>query len=684
MSYTSRSEQRQLERAMKESREEMEKQGKKAEPAPSAPTPGRKAGKTLPKQAAQARTPVGKKSVPSSGKKRARKADSSSSSSSSSGSEDESPAQESSSSSDSEVETKKTMPVKKRGRAAAAPVARDSESSSEFEDEYDEEFFKNEDDRKWMMSLNELEREAIISERRDQQTLAKEAWMVRHKKKKEGLNQAPAASASNSQGIRSRRDVKPVDDKKQQKKAALEDMEVRKTQDQSKKARLKVVEDDGDDEERSPRGHEREKQREEPHFEKTVKPRHRQIQEEFRDYPRVAYDKVEAARVSRDRLLEYVNEPFFGEFVQGLFVRVNLGENNLGETRYILGQIIGLKEVDKKYEGVCSKTKRKIPLQKVLCVTHAGQQKKFQMTLVSNKPFLNSEVDKWCKDVSIEREKLPTDDELDELKAKLEKRWKEEFRYDQGVVEQILQEKRKKGSTSGNVALNKLCLHDEMEEAWEDYKQLTDADPDSKDKAYQRWEDLREKVNELERKEKEQQESAQQGYKSVNKINQRNHLANRTVSKKLESSRNITCTRHYQQTVYFQFGGKGEDADARKIAEDDRFKGESLNTTEPAKNGLNVEAEIDDDDEEERLLLSKKSSASSSDASTSSHSLIKQAHAAEQLDLEIDMSAPKKLDEAPMLFRSVNPLKPVDNIKVSSGSGKKLSLEDYKRRLQKN
>ena len=45
MSYTSRSEQRQLERAMKESREEMEKQGKKAEPAPSAPTPGRKAGK---------------------------------------------------------------------------------------------------------------------------------------------------------------------------------------------------------------------------------------------------------------------------------------------------------------------------------------------------------------------------------------------------------------------------------------------------------------------------------------------------------------------------------------------------------------------------------------------------------------------------------------------------------------
>ena len=47
---------------------------------------------TLPKQAAQARTPVGKKSVPSSGKKRARKAESSSSSSSSSsGSEDESP-----------------------------------------------------------------------------------------------------------------------------------------------------------------------------------------------------------------------------------------------------------------------------------------------------------------------------------------------------------------------------------------------------------------------------------------------------------------------------------------------------------------------------------------------------------------------------------------------------------------
>uniref|UniRef100_A0A7S0HX71 Plus3 domain-containing protein n=1 Tax=Hanusia phi TaxID=3032 RepID=A0A7S0HX71_9CRYP len=684
MSFTSRSEQRQLERAMKESREEMEKQGKKAEPAPAAPVPGRKAGKTLPKQAAQARGPVGKKSVPSSGKKRARKVQSSSSSSSSSsGSEDESPAQESSSSSDSEVEPKKTMPVKKRGRAAAsAPVAHDSESSSEFEDEYDEDYFKNEDDKKWMMSLNELEREAIISERRESQTLAKEAWMVRHKKKKEGLNQVPAASVASSQASRTRRDVKPADDKKQQKKAALEDMEVRKTQDQTKKARLKAAEDDGDDEERSPRAHD-DKHKDEPHFEKSAKPRHRQIHEEFRDYPRVAFDKVEAARVSRDRLLDYVNEPFFGEFVQGLFARVNLGENSQGENRYILCQIIGLKEVDRKYDAICPKTKRKIPLQKLLCVTHAGQQKKIPMTLVSNKAFLNSEVDKWCKDVSVEREKLPTDDELEELKAKLEKRWKEQFKYDTEIVEQMLNENQKKGRTSGNVALNKLCLHDEMEEAWEDYKQLADADPEKKDAAYQRWEDLRERVNELERKEKEQQETAQKGYKSVNKINQRNHLANRTVSKKLESSRNITCTRHYQQTVYFQFGGKGEDADARKIAEDDRFKGEAMKASEPTKSGLDVEAEIDDDDEEEKLLLLKKSSAPSSEMSSSHSLIIKQAHA-EHLDLEIDMSATKKQDDAPLLVRTVNPLKPVDNVKVSSGGGKKLSLDDYKRRLQKN
>ncbi len=59
-------------------------------------------------------------------------------------------------SSQSDDEKVSTGPLKKRTKPAPAPVANDSDSS-EFEDEFDDDLFKGEEDRKWMMTLNELE-----------------------------------------------------------------------------------------------------------------------------------------------------------------------------------------------------------------------------------------------------------------------------------------------------------------------------------------------------------------------------------------------------------------------------------------------------------------------------------------------------------------------------------------------
>ena len=99
-------------------------------------------------------------------------------------SDDEEDDSSSSSSSEEEVVAAK-MPLKKRGKVTPATPKPDSgDESSDCEDEFDVDFFKNDADRDWMMSLTELDRQQIISERREKQELAREAWGMQHRKKK--------------------------------------------------------------------------------------------------------------------------------------------------------------------------------------------------------------------------------------------------------------------------------------------------------------------------------------------------------------------------------------------------------------------------------------------------------------------------------------------------------------------
>ncbi|KAJ1490427.1 hypothetical protein T484DRAFT_1777106 [Baffinella frigidus] len=66
-----------------------------------------------------------------------------------------------------------------------------------------------------------------------------------------------------------------------------------------------------------------------PRGEKGPKPRHKTVEAEYiADYPKIDFDRMERVRVSRDKLIENAREPFFSEFVQGLYCRINLGTND--------------------------------------------------------------------------------------------------------------------------------------------------------------------------------------------------------------------------------------------------------------------------------------------------------------------------------------------------------------------
>ena len=266
-----------------------------------------------------------------------------------------------------------------------------------------------------------LERESIIEERRLKREIAKEAWLLQHKKKRDAARAAAA-------GGRGRARVAKPDDKKAQKAAALEELAAKKAGASENARRARAVED----EDSAPSGR---KGEEGGAREKAAKPRHRLIDDWSQDFPRLEVDRVERVRVGRDLLVEYAREPFFAEFAIGLFCRINIGTSDAGDTKYLLCQIMGVRDKDEReFQVVDPRSGQKLTLTKHLYVTHAGQRRKFPISLISNKPFQRSEVEQWCRAMFKAKESLPGRERLEELGTQLRRRWKAEFKYDNEMV----------------------------------------------------------------------------------------------------------------------------------------------------------------------------------------------------------------------------------------------------------
>ena len=534
-----------------------QKAEKPAAKTPARPTTG---GKTA---VAKGRASAGGKST--GGKRPPQQAESKKRKKKKGDSSDESSDSSSSSSSEDEPQASR-MPLKKRGKMTPqTPKADSGDESSEFEDEYDANLFKGEDDKQWIFSLTEFDRQQIIAERREAREIKREVWLNQHRRKK-AASSAPAKSrVADSLARGSRRDSAKETkiDKNAERRAALEDLQAKKAEEKQKK-RADVMEEDSDDD--SPRKKESSKK------ETAYKPRHRQIPQEER-YPRLERKQMEEVRVSRNRLLEYAQAPFFGEFAQGLYVRVSLGVPEQGGTqRYLLCQVIGVKDKQTEYQVDDPVTKKPVTLRKQLTVSHAGQKKSYSLLTISNKEFEESEVNQWCKNMHKERESLPTADELKELKAKLDKKWKEEFTFTAEITDEIVSKKKKEiiERGAGNLTLTKLELEDQMAIAWEEYKELqskptAEQDQEKQDEAYKKWEELKRQVEVYEEAKQSKAKNIEEKVSMYKVINSRNMTANRTVTKELDFGRNITSTRPYRQTVYFAFG-QGAQAGRVKVS----------------------------------------------------------------------------------------------------------------------
>lgn len=159
--------------------------------------------------------------------------------------------------------------------------------------------------------------------------------------------------------------------------------------------------------------------------------------------------------------------------------------------------------------------------------------------------------------------------------------------------------------------------------------------------------------------------------------------ANRTVTKTIDSARNITCTRPYRQTVYFAFG---ESEATNKLATDDRFTGHEMKQQKPAKHVLAPEEIVKvDDDDDDAPVGGPAAAGGQADTHTTDEaaSALERAHI--NLSLQVDAPRLQKVGNEDVVLpfaRAPNPLRPTDTPApaVSAGTKNKLSLEDYKRR----
>ena len=188
-------------------------------------------------------------------------------------------------------------------------------------DEYDANLFKGPEDRRQVEAMTEIEREMLMAERYEKHMRRKEVLEIREKAREKREGRKPAGRSRDT-----KKRLETTNDKssKMREIAALRKDKEKRKQEESERnqARRKGSrdddDDDDDDEEDEARREEGEAQRREEH----------RRREEVRrpPSPRAGPADLERVRLTRQKLEQWLAEPFFDGVVAGCFVRVNVGE----------------------------------------------------------------------------------------------------------------------------------------------------------------------------------------------------------------------------------------------------------------------------------------------------------------------------------------------------------------------
>ncbi|XP_004304724.1 PREDICTED: RNA polymerase-associated protein RTF1 homolog [Fragaria vesca subsp. vesca] len=173
----------------------------------------------------------------------------------------------------------------------------------------------------------------------------------------------------------------------------------------------------------------------------------------------LTFEDIKEITIRRSRLAKWLMEPFFEELIVGCFVRVGIGKTKSGRPIYRLCSVrnVDSSDPDRQYK-LENKTTHKY-----LNVVWGNENSaaRWQMAMVSDSLPLEEEYDQWVREVEKNGGRLPSKEDVLEKKEAIKKT--NTFVYSAETVKQMIQEKKSASSRPLNIALEKDRLRRELE-----------------------------------------------------------------------------------------------------------------------------------------------------------------------------------------------------------------------------
>ncbi|CAJ1949813.1 unnamed protein product [Cylindrotheca closterium] len=425
--------------------------------------------------------------------------------------------------SDDEQPTKKTTPAPEITPKPKEPEveeeSEDEESSDEEEAEFDNETFdpqklvNDEEDQKYLDSLPELEREAILGERfekrkadmdmkkalRDAKRKEKEEKAAKDqkagKKRKASTrattkkttpakkNKAAAETAddetiakslASKRGSTRNRDATGSKAKKAEALAALREERKKVTRKDSSDSESSFGDDDDDDSDDDyeesgnaalrpwqKKAAESRKSRLDQVEESDDEMEHADVKDDDDKYAEDTQRVVQEAEledylkitVSRRKLGRWCNEPFFKKSVVGCFVKLFIGENDQGKRCYRLCRIVDVQPAPKgSYALPAVKKEKPVVTDKALKLQFGKNERIFLIKLISDNKATETDVNLYKTEMKNQRQQVLSRKEANKIRRKQDS-LVSNYTYTTEDIEDNLRKIKKKGGAMKNLGL---------------------------------------------------------------------------------------------------------------------------------------------------------------------------------------------------------------------------------------
>jgi len=395
---------------------------------------------------------------------------------------------------DSPVKSRKSRHERKRTRSVSlsddesnfsdASISESDASLVEEVESYGPDLIIDEEDRKRLDNLPEIERERIIADRAEKRQILKERLEVK-RKLKEGKKNKISSSRHLTRHDRMT--------EKEKKSESLSDLRRKREKKRSKMA------NDNDEDKRN-----RSTWSDSESDDNDAKEPEQEV---------ITLEELNSIRISRDELEKWVYTSFFNKTVIGGYARLGIGFDSNKNYIYRITRILDVVDYHRTYKV------NKTTVKKALILEHGKAKKRFGMDIISNSPFTEQEYNRYLTVMKNEQQQLPTKEFIKEKEQQIQEARNHKFTGEE--ISDMVQEKKQLLKVPLNFAMEKatLLLQKDKAEELGDEKEIAI---------------INNKLNELNNMKEEKSRLVDEKLDNWTRLNERNRKMNIIENRKAE------------------------------------------------------------------------------------------------------------------------------------------------------